>query len=124
MSSLPRVNEHLKRVGEAFARLREDRGYSQAELARESHTAQATISRIESGRYDYKTTILKRLLDFLKCELGDFYVKAGFTQETADYKPYKFTIEMDAKGLRNIHGHVVGGGLRQASEGVVTDVSN
>lgn len=124
MTSQPRSNERLQRIGGAFAQLREDRGYTQADLARKSRTAQATISRIESGRYDCKLSILLRLLDFLKCELSEFGVLAGMTQESTDYKPYSFLVEVEAKGVRNIRGRVTGPGLRQVSEKVISDVSN
>lgn len=47
-------------IGEAIRRLREQRGFSQSELAKRSRLTQATISRIESGsrRGDIETLAL------------------------------------------------------------------
>ena len=114
MSSRPRANDDLKRIGDRFVQLREEHGYlSQAELSRDSGVDQSSISRIETGKYDYKLTTLMRLLSFLKCEVGDFFIQAGLTRESTDYKHVSFVIEMDVKGLRNIHGHVDGAGIRK-----------
>jgi transcriptional regulator with XRE-family HTH domain len=113
MSDIP-VSADLKQIGAAFRALRVSRdNISQRRLAALAGVAQGTISNIEAGR-DFEFGSLLALLNVLDRQMADFLHDAGFTDEHADYKPYKLIITLDAKGVRGIHGDVSGPGLRRA----------
>lgn len=55
---MSREEEVAKWIGQRIRALREERGWSQAQLAQVSRIAQATISRIEAGRKIPRLTTL------------------------------------------------------------------
>jgi len=71
-------------LGERLKILRERKGLSQSELARQCHIAQATISRLESGDlHDIQTTMAKRIARVLGVTL-DYLAGMYDDDEDAD----------------------------------------
>lgn len=64
--------------GDVVRRLRQDRGWTQADLARETGIAQSTLSRIESGKSigSYATTV-RALARVYGCGEGELVAAAG-----------------------------------------------
>jgi transcriptional regulator with XRE-family HTH domain len=61
--------EAAVRIGERLRRLREERGWTQAELARKVDASQPTIAGIESGSQLPGTGLLGRLADLFRIDL-------------------------------------------------------
>ncbi|HEY3830528.1 MAG TPA: helix-turn-helix transcriptional regulator [Solirubrobacteraceae bacterium] len=59
------MDSTLNRFGENVRRARQDRGWTQEDLAGESGLAVVQISRIERGKREIRLTTLIRLLDSL-----------------------------------------------------------
>ncbi len=54
-----------------LVRLREQRGWSQRELAKHSKISHVTIARIETGMYDPRLSTLRHLAKALKVRMAD-----------------------------------------------------
>jgi transcriptional regulator with XRE-family HTH domain len=63
----------LKAMGERLKALREDKSYSQRELARRSGLTHTTISAIEAGRIDPSLGTLRRILGACEVRMGEFF---------------------------------------------------
>ena len=105
----------LIRFGHALETLRLSRGYSQKGLSLATGVMQSSISRMEAGKNFYFGNLVL-LLKELEKEVGDFFVDAGFTDESPNYKSYTFTIRVKAYHVKNITGSVDGPGIRRATE--------
>lgn len=69
-----------KEFGIYLASLRKDAGYSSmSELARDSGTTTASISRIEKGKQNPSPELLKKLAPYLKVSHDILMSRAGFT---------------------------------------------
>lgn len=62
-------------IGEQIKKLREDRGLSQAELARASKLTMATLNRLEQNKVHVTTKTLQKILDVFGMEIS--YKKKG-----------------------------------------------
>lgn len=62
-------------IGREVKRLREERGWSQAELAVYSESSQPTVNQIESGKRNPSTRTLEKLAGALKVEVADLFPK-------------------------------------------------
>ena len=61
--------ENRRRVGLMIARLREDKGMTQQELADAAEIDRANLSKIENGRYNVSIDILGKILFALSAEI-------------------------------------------------------
>ena len=71
-NGIPHEDE-LHAVGARLRALREERGFSQRELARRSDLTHTTISAIEGGRIDPSLGTLKKILSACEVRMGDFF---------------------------------------------------
>ena len=64
-------NPHVFRleVGESIKQIREDRGLTQEQLAERMSISRSTISKIESGKFNFSIDYLSRFADFLNFEI-------------------------------------------------------
>jgi UDP-N-acetylglucosamine 1-carboxyvinyltransferase len=58
-----------EKIGELIAHIRQERGLSQAEFARQLHTSQSAVNRIEHGRQNMSLDTLGRISDVLNKQL-------------------------------------------------------
>lgn len=65
--------EAAVRIGERLKRLRDERGWTQVELARKVDASQSTIAGIESGSQLPGTGLLGRLADLFRIDMDYFY---------------------------------------------------
>lgn len=72
-STIDPHTEELKAMGERLKALREEKGYSQRELARRSGLTHTTVSAIENGRIDPSLGTLKRILSACEVRMGEFF---------------------------------------------------
>lgn len=63
----------LKAIGERLKVLRQEKGFSQRELARRAGLTHTTISAIEGGRIDPSLGTLKRILGACEVRMGEFF---------------------------------------------------
>ena len=75
---------YLQKIGKMIAKIRLQKGLTQAELAEEMGTSQSAINRIESGQQNLTLETLARISDVLEKEIVsiadnklDFKVKGG-----------------------------------------------
>ena len=61
--------EYQQKIGELIARIRNQRGLTQKELADKLNTSQSAINRIEAGRQNVTLEMLARISDVLNKEL-------------------------------------------------------
>lgn len=61
--------ENRRKVGQMIARLREDKGMTQQELADAAEIDRANLSKIENGRYNVSIDILGKILFALDTEI-------------------------------------------------------
>ncbi|MEO8186763.1 MAG: cupin domain-containing protein [Burkholderiaceae bacterium] len=66
----------LKALGERLKALRQEKNYSQRELARRAGLTHTTISAIEAGRIDPSLGTLKRVLNACDVRMGEFFHQA------------------------------------------------
>jgi transcriptional regulator with XRE-family HTH domain len=62
-----------RETGARLRRIREARGLSQRQLARQSGVANASISQIEAGKLNPTVSMLKKVLDGIPISLADFF---------------------------------------------------
>ena len=70
-----------REIGARLRRIREDRGLSQRQLARQSGVANASISQIEAGKLNPTVSMLKKILDGVPISLGEFFASEQPAQE-------------------------------------------
>jgi transcriptional regulator with XRE-family HTH domain len=73
----------MSEIGKEIRRMREGKGWSQAELAVYSGSSQPTVNQIESGKRNPSTATLVKLAKALEVEVADLFPKAQsslFTQ--------------------------------------------
>lgn len=61
--------ENRRKVGQMIARLREDKGMTQQELADAAKINRVNLSKIENGRYNVSIDILGNILSALSAEI-------------------------------------------------------
>ena len=61
--------ENRRKVGQMIARLREDKGMTQQELAGAAKINRVNLSKIENGRYNVSIDILGNILSALSAEI-------------------------------------------------------
>jgi transcriptional regulator with XRE-family HTH domain len=66
VSVLLAMDEHRKQAGARVARLREARGWSQEDLAREAQLSTKTINRFENGKHEGRRNTIKRIANALQ----------------------------------------------------------
>ena len=59
----------LRRVGERITKLREQRGLSQLQLARQANIARSTLRYVEDGTHAVSLLVLARIAHVLKVEV-------------------------------------------------------
>ena len=64
-------NPHIFRleIGESIRQIREGRGLTQEQLAEKMNINRSTISKIESGKFNFSIDYLSRFADFLNFEI-------------------------------------------------------
>lgn len=62
-----------REIGARLRRIREVKGLSQRQLARQSGVANASISQIEAGKLNPTVSMLKKILDGVPMSLGEFF---------------------------------------------------
>jgi len=65
--------DELRAVGSRLKALREDKGFSQRELARRAELTHTTIAAIEGGRIDPSLGTLRKILSACGVRMGDFF---------------------------------------------------
>jgi len=60
-------------LGESLLRIRQDRGWTQAELARRLGISRPTLTRLESAGQNATLRTLSTLCKALRCEPGDLF---------------------------------------------------
>jgi transcriptional regulator with XRE-family HTH domain len=108
---------------EELKRLREEKGWSQTRLARESGVDRATINQVEGGRRSPTISTLDLLATALGAEVADFFPKAQATlplEESAAWAPLFEEVldaaRQDAKKASQAINRVV------SSEGQMQDI--
>jgi transcriptional regulator with XRE-family HTH domain len=88
-------------LAENIKRLREERGWSQTELARRANMNNSIVSLIESAKRNPRTTTLGNIADAFGCEVGDLFPKARrrSSRKVAERPAYSF-----ASVLRKVAG--------------------
>jgi putative transcriptional regulator len=66
----------MTELGREIKRLREEKGWTQAQLAVYAGSSQPTVNLLESGRRNPSTDTLQKLAKALEVEVGDFFPKA------------------------------------------------
>lgn len=66
----------MSEIGKEIRRIREGKGWSQAELAVYAGSSQPTVNQIESGKRNPSTATLVKLARALEVEVADFFPKA------------------------------------------------
>ena len=66
----------MSEIGKEIRRMREGKGWSQAELAVYAGSSQPTVNQIESGKRNPSTATLVKLAMALEVEVADFFPKA------------------------------------------------
>lgn len=80
-----------REIGARLRRIREARGLSQRQLARQSGVANATISQIEAGKLNPTVSMLKKVLDGIPIGLGEFFGEAFEAQERIFFRAEELT---------------------------------
>ncbi len=75
---------YLQKIGKMITKMRQEKGLTQAELAKELATSQSAVNRIESGNQNLTLETLARISDVLDKEIIsisdqklDFKIKGG-----------------------------------------------
>ena len=66
----------MSEIGKEIKRLREERGWSQAQLAVYAGSSQPTVNQIESGKRNPSTRTLEKLAATFGVEVGELFPKA------------------------------------------------
>jgi putative transcriptional regulator len=66
----------MSEIGKEIRRLREEKNWSQAQLAVYAGSSQPTVNQIESGKRNPSTRTLEKLAEALGAEVGDLFPKA------------------------------------------------
>ena len=64
-----------KTLGKRVARLRKEKGYTQAELSALINKDFQSISRIENGKINPSAYLILQIANALEVEVGEFFVK-------------------------------------------------
>ena len=64
-----------KTLGKHVARLRKEKGYTQAELSALINKDFQSISRIENGKINPSAYLILQIANALEVEIGEFFVK-------------------------------------------------
>ena len=70
-----------REIAARLKRIREEKGFSQRQLARQSGVANASISQIESGKLNPTVSMLKKVLDGIPISLAEFFADAREDEE-------------------------------------------
>ncbi len=62
------MDEHRKQAGQRLVQIRDAKGWSQEDLAREAGLSTKTISRFENGRHDGRRDTVRRIVEALDVE--------------------------------------------------------
>ncbi len=62
------MDEHRKQAGQRLVQIRDAKGWSQEDLAREAGLSTKTISRFENGRHDGRRDTVRRIVEALGVE--------------------------------------------------------
>lgn len=73
-------------ISRNIKRLRQNKGYSQAELANKMATHQACVAQLESGRKNYKLETLVKAAGALDCDLVDLFQRKASISLTMHYE--------------------------------------
>ena len=104
-----------REIGARLRRIRESRGLSQRQLARQSEVANATISQIEAGKLNPTVSMLKKVLDGIPIGLGEFFGEAFEVQERIFFRAEELTEIADGGvSYRQVGAHLANRALRQA----------
>ena len=99
------ANDELEAVGQALASLCKKKGYSYRELAKVSGVAQGTISNMAGGK-TFEISNLFKVLKVLNTQIGDFFMDAGFTDESDQYTDTILRITVRSRGFRRAYGEM------------------
>lgn len=94
-------------VGPVVQRLREEKGWTQAELGVYAHLGASTVSLLESGKRKASARTLSRLAEALGVEVGDLFPKEALRLpldiDEGRYDDFKFYLRaLDLDGLRRL----------------------
>jgi transcriptional regulator with XRE-family HTH domain len=102
------VERNVKGIGPMIQRLREEKGWTQAELGVYAHLGASTVSLLESGKRKASARTLSRLAEALGVEVGDLFPKEEALRLPLDidesrYDDFKFYLRaLDLDGLQRL----------------------
>jgi UDP-N-acetylglucosamine 1-carboxyvinyltransferase len=95
---------YLQKIGKMITKMRQDRGLTQAELARELGTSQSALNRIESGNQNLTLETLARISEVLDQEI------VSISDQKLDFK---------IRGGTKLKGSVTCSGAKNSALGVI-----
>ena len=87
--ALSRIETILRYIGANVRRLREERGWSQADLGEKAGTNRRTIQELELGNGNPGLRLLITLSGLFRVELTDLFAPATFEKRDAGRPPSK-----------------------------------
>ena len=102
------MERNVKGIGPMTQRLREEKGWTQAELGVYAHLGASTVSLLESGKRKASARTLSRLAEALGVEVGDLFPKEEALRLPLDidegrYDDFKFYLRaLDLDGLQRL----------------------
>ena len=102
------MERNVKGIGPMIQRLREEKGWTQAELGVYAHLGASTVSLLESGKRKASARTLSRLAEALGVKVGDLFPKEEALRLPLDidesrYDDFKFYLRaLDLDGLQRL----------------------
>ena len=102
------MERNVKGIGPMIQRLREEKGWTQAELGVYAHLGASTVSLLESGKRKASARTLSRLAEALGVEVGDLFPKEEALRLPLDidegrYDDFEFYLRaLDLDGLQRL----------------------